>query len=133
MIIHNITKISVNYCTIMIMVVIIMNNFGKQLKKLRLAHKMSQVNLSVKIGMSQESISSYERGASIPGIDVLDKFSEFFNVSCDYLMGKSDREKNITIGELSSDELYIIKNYRTYSQHDKETFCKMSDCFKRDD
>ena len=40
--------------------------------------------------MSQQAISAYEKGSREPDIDTIKKIAEYFNVSTDYLLCKSD-------------------------------------------
>lgn len=61
-----------------------------RLKQLREENNLSQLDLANKLNMSQQAISAYEKGAREPDIDTIKKISDFFNVSTDYLLGKSD-------------------------------------------
>ncbi|WP_157454672.1 helix-turn-helix domain-containing protein [Carnobacterium maltaromaticum] len=66
-----------------------MSQFGTRLKELRLSKKMSQEDLAKILGMKRENVSHYERGltTNVPS-DVLEKVSNYFNVSADYLLGR---------------------------------------------
>lgn len=57
----------------------------KNLKKIRIQKHMSQLNLGMKIGVDQVSISSYKMGKSFPSVDTLFKLCHVFNVSSDFL------------------------------------------------
>lgn len=67
-----------------------------RIKELRKNKKMSQKDLADVLNMRRENISNYERGTitNIPS-DVLEKLSNFFDVSVDYLLGKTDNPKLI--------------------------------------
>lgn len=65
-------------------------NFPERLKSLRLLIDLSQDELGKIFGLSQVSISTYENGAREPDISTLIKYSKFFKVSIDYLLGLSD-------------------------------------------
>lgn len=67
-----------------------MADFASRLKELRKAHKISQVSLAKVIGVTQQAISYYESGKDIPSLDVLLRLADFFDVSLDYLVGRSD-------------------------------------------
>ena len=91
-----------------------MNN----LKKIRKTKKISQVALSVKLGVSQETISAYENGKAYPSIDTLLKLCDVFNVSADYLLDRTDVK--LTVGDfcdkkLSPEELELLDNFRRLS------------------
>lgn len=51
---------------------------------------MSQAELAEKLGVSQQTISKYERGTREPDNETLVKLAEIFNCSIDYLLGKTD-------------------------------------------
>ena len=61
-----------------------------RLKELRLARKMSQQRLAIELSMAQNTISRYENGEREPGIDELIRIADYFDVSVDYLLGRSD-------------------------------------------
>lgn len=65
-------------------------SLGKRIKKLRLNNDLEQKELSAKINISQASLSAYEKENKKPSFEVLDKLSDFFNVSTDYLLGKTE-------------------------------------------
>lgn len=106
-----------------------MNKFGERIKLLRKQRNISQISLSTKIGICQEAISSYERGATTPSIDVLYKMHRFFRVSTDYLLGISDKENTVSYNELNDSEASLIQRYRELSHSDKETLLKIAGVF----
>lgn len=59
---------------------------GEQIKKLRLSHNLSQVDLARKLGVSKQSVSNWENDNIMPSIDVLKKICSFFSCSADYLL-----------------------------------------------
>lgn len=61
--------------------------FGEILKKLRKGRGMTQSELGAQIGLSKAVISKYETGLGYPSFDVLIRFSRFFGVSTDYMLG----------------------------------------------
>lgn len=67
-----------------------MANFANRLRQLRKAHRISQAGLAKVIGITQQAISYYESGKDIPTLDVLIRLADFFDVSLDYLVGRSD-------------------------------------------
>lgn len=66
-----------------------MNNFATNLKYLRKEKKLSQQEISDKIGINQRTYSNYETGATEPTLDALYKLARFFRVSLDVLVGFS--------------------------------------------
>jgi len=61
-----------------------------RLKELRKKKKISQVRLAIELDLAQNSISRYESGAREADYRTLIAFADFFNVSLDYLLGRTD-------------------------------------------
>ncbi len=60
-----------------------------RLKELRLKRNMSQLNLAMELGMNQNSISRYENGEREADYKTLIAFADYFGVSIDYLLGRT--------------------------------------------
>lgn len=58
---------------------------GQNLQQLRKNKKMTQLELAEKFNYSDKSISKWEKGESLPGVEVLCELAEFYGVSLDYL------------------------------------------------
>lgn len=68
-----------------------MNLFALRLKELRTQKKMSQKDLADFLKMKRENISNYERGTvTNVSSETLNKLSDLFDVSTDYLLGRTD-------------------------------------------
>ena len=65
-----------------------------RLKQIREEKGLSQNELAKKINMTQQRISSYENGIREPDIETLKILADFFDVSIDYLLGKTDKRNN---------------------------------------
>ena len=78
-----------------------MATFTERLRELRTQNNYSQQDLADKMGVTKQTISQYERGVRKPDMDTLTALCDIFNVSSDYLMGKSD----VTVRLLNSDDL----------------------------
>ncbi|MBE2905366.1 helix-turn-helix transcriptional regulator [Anoxybacillus flavithermus] len=63
---------------------------GDRLKRLRLEKKLTQEELGKKINVTKVSISGYENGNRTPDTETLQKLADFFNVTTDYLLGRTD-------------------------------------------
>ena len=61
-----------------------------RLKDLRKEKKITQLQLAMELNMSQNTISRYETGEREPGINELISLADYFNVSIDYLLGRTD-------------------------------------------
>ncbi len=65
-----------------------------RLKELRKERKISQLKLALDLNMNQNSISRYENMEREADYETLIKFADYFNVSIDYLLGRTDNENN---------------------------------------
>lgn len=61
-----------------------------RLKELRESKRLSQQRLAMDLNMSQNTISRYETGAHEPGITELIKIADYFHVSVDYLLERTN-------------------------------------------
>ena len=61
-----------------------------RLKELHLQRGMSQLRLAIELNMNQNSISGYETGEREADYATLIKFADYFNVSVDYLLERTD-------------------------------------------
>ena len=64
-----------------------------RLKELRKKKGISQLRLATDLNTTQNTISRYETGEREPGIAELIKIAEYFNVSVDYLIGRTENPK----------------------------------------
>ena len=64
-----------------------------RLKEIRRNKGISQLKLAMDLNTSQNTISRYETGEREPGINELIKIADYFNVSIDYLVGRTDNPK----------------------------------------
>ena len=64
-----------------------------RLRELRLARRMTQLRLAMELSMSQNTISRYETGEREPGLQELIKIADYFHVSVDYLLERTDDPK----------------------------------------
>ena len=63
------------------------------LKKLRKEKGISQLKLAMDLNMTQNTISRYETGEREPGINELIKLADYFDVSIDYLVGRTQTKQ----------------------------------------
>lgn len=85
--------------------------FKDNLKKLRKEKKITQEELSKIIGVERSSIGKYESSGVIPSVDVLNKIADYFNVSVDYLLGRSNAPAN-PIDPFSFSNIQPVKKHR---------------------
>ncbi len=60
---------------------------GKKLFNLRKRNKLTQAELAEKLNYSDKAISKWEKGESLPPVEVFYKISKLYGVSLDYIIG----------------------------------------------
>lgn len=60
------------------------------LRKLRKARGLTQISLQMKTGIEQALLSKYETGDRIPPTDALLILADFYGVSIDYILCRTD-------------------------------------------
>ena len=60
------------------------------LKKLRAAKGVTQDNMAEMLNIKRQTYSAYERGVSVPDISSIIKIADYFNVTVDYLLERSN-------------------------------------------
>ena len=63
------------------------------LRKLRKERKLSQIAVQMQTGIVQALISKYENGERVPPTETLMLLADFYGVSMDYIMGRTDRKE----------------------------------------
>ncbi len=61
-----------------------------RLKELRQQKRLSQLQLAIALGLNQNSISRYETGERQADYETLIAIADFFGVSIDYLLERTD-------------------------------------------
>lgn len=64
--------------------------FPKRLAALRESKGVSRQIVADELGISRASLEYYEKGQRVPDIVVLSRIADYFNVSADYLLGRTD-------------------------------------------
>lgn len=71
-------------------IIAIKKHVMKNLKQLRESKGLSQLQLALKLGLNQNTVSRYENGQREADYQTLIMFADFFDVSVDYLIGRTD-------------------------------------------
>ena len=104
-----------------------------KLKELRQSKGISQQQLADVITVSQQSVNKYENHGVEPDISTLIRIAEYFNVSLDFLTGRTEvKEMAETpkMSELSDDEVRIIMQYRNLNEKQKNCLRTVADSYK---
>ncbi len=65
-------------------------NYKNRIAALRKSRSLTQDDLSTTLGISRAALSHYEKGRREPDYDTLITIADFFKVSLDYIMGRTD-------------------------------------------
>lgn len=104
-----------------------MSSFGERFKELRLEKQLTQQELADNINkiynltFGKSAVSQYENNKRTPEIYALEKFADFFNVSIDYLLGRTNERNtkeiiyssgfdNLSTDGLSEEDIDMIKS-----------------------
>lgn len=68
--------------------------FGKKLNSLRKELHLRQEDMAKHLGIARTTYAMYEQGNREPDYNTLQKLADFFNVSVDYLLGRTDKKNN---------------------------------------
>ncbi len=64
--------------------------FSENLKAMRKERGVSQSRLAAAVGVTQQCVSEWERGAIEPTLSALWRLADFFGTSIDILCGRAD-------------------------------------------
>lgn len=64
--------------------------FTERLKKLRKKEKLTQKDIATFLNISQPAYQQFESGKKKMNLETMEKLADYFNVSIDYLLGKTD-------------------------------------------
>mgnify|MGYP004621404675 CR=1 FL=1 len=70
-------------------------NFSDRLILLRQEKDLTQVQVANGTGLTENSIQNYERGRRKPTYDALITLADYFDVSLDYLVGRSTNPRRL--------------------------------------
>lgn len=72
-------------------------DFPRIITMLRKEKNLSQKQVSTDLGISQALLSHYEKGIRECSLDFLIKTAEYYNVSCDFLLGRTPQRSGATL------------------------------------
>ena len=70
-----------------------MSDFSQRLKELRQERNLKQREMAELCGLKIRGYQQYEYGEAFPTVSGLVFLADYFDVSLDYLMGRSDRRE----------------------------------------
>ena len=94
----------------------------RNLRVIREQQGYTQLNLGMRIGVQQETISAYENAKAMPTAETLLKLAAHFGCSTDYLLDLTQIKNPpdaLAIDGLSTDEANLVADYRSLSNDSK--------------
>ena len=70
-----------------------MEIFAERIRELRLERGLTQEKVGEIIGVKRYAVYSYEKGRACPEMKSLVALAEYFDVSMDYLAGRTDKKE----------------------------------------
>lgn len=64
---------------------------NENIKRLRMARGLNQVEFARVMGVSKQCVSNWENDNVMPSIEMLIKIADFFNVTTDYILGRNEK------------------------------------------
>lgn len=80
---------------------------GENIQKLRKSFSISQVEFAKALGVTKQCVSNWENSYIQPSLDMLVKIADYFKVSTDFLLGRTQNNPISTEG-LSDKEIAHI-------------------------
>ena len=80
---------------------------NENIKKLRLARGLNQVEFAKILSVTKQCVSNWENDNVVPSIDMLCKIADFFVVSTDYLLGRSEK-RVVEVSNLTEEQISHI-------------------------
>lgn len=116
------------------------NILGNRIAELRSKRDLTQSELGKILGetigttLTQSAIGQYERGVRRPSLEIVEALSDIFNVSIDYLFGKTEEkltvDKYLKLDTIELEELLKTKNVtfqnKLLTERDKERLLDVS-------
>ena len=95
-----------------------------KIKELRKFYNLTQNEFGERINLTGHNVGDWERGKCEPSITDLIKIAETFDVSIDYLTGRTDEFGNVQRSSspgLTADEQQLLKNFALLGPFERET------------
>lgn len=91
------------------------SSFHKRLRKLRLDAGLDQVELAKILNVAKQTVSNWENGNRAPDHEMLIRIADFFNVTTDYLLGRTDYPRDLVYeNEIEGHQVHIEYNKDIY-------------------
>ena len=77
---------------------------NENIRQLRLSFGINQVEFAKIMNVTKQCVSNWENDNVLPSIDMLIKLADYFHVSTDYLLGRTE-QRTIDVSALSEEKI----------------------------
>lgn len=105
-------------------------NFHQRLIELKQSKKVLQKDIAAAIGVTVRNYQRYEKGEQQPTLNRLVALADFFDVSLDYLCGRTDDLATQTYSTNTNANIYVKQKPSLYSPDDNDIL--LSKCLELD-
>ncbi len=89
---------------------------GDRIREIRLAKKISQVELAKILGVTKQSVSNWENENIQPSIEMLSKIADALSVTTDYLLSREEK-RYLDVTDISET---LIQNFQSIIEEIKK-------------
>lgn len=111
--------------------------FHERLKYLREKENISREHLAKSLDITYSALSKYETGKREPDFEILQKIANYFNVSADYLLGRTDEQAPLSKQDKEEEEFQAFANdpelnvfYKELPESDADAVRKLRDIWE---
>jgi transcriptional regulator with XRE-family HTH domain len=104
-----------------------------RLRHLRSLRGLTQEGLASQINCTREAIASYETGKTTPPLEVLVQLADYFHISLDYLVGRSDFPNQIYRDAVGEKDANLFQQLYRLSPQDREKISSIAKIFQEED
>lgn len=107
---------------------------GIKIKELRTSHDKTQEDVAKFLGVTPQTIYKYEKGINEPDLKTTTRIAEYFNVSIDYLLERTDNPTNKKYKHLDNTLIgRVSSKMEKMSDDELELLDKLIDRLMKDD
>ena len=88
---------------------------AERIKELREANGMTQAGMARKLSVTRSTVNAWEMGTNKPSIDKLSDIADLFQVTTDFLIGRSS-EQIIDVTRLDHEGIEVTRRLLNYMQ-----------------
>ena len=90
---------------------------NQRIREIRIAKKLSQVDLAKLLGVTKQSVSNWENDNIQPSVEMLLKIADALNVTTDYLLGRTER-RVLDITDLPENVIHHLQGIISHIKKD---------------